>query len=287
MAASRTVAVAAILSVATAAGIAIARYGMGRPTSVDTRPASGSHRSRAGRQRSGPSPSASAPRLRGARRRQPRPPLLKLSPDARPVRVTQGSDRDRPSGRRMKRGSRSSEKAIAGTLRVASSDGSRARDLSCPALPRRVADVWSPDGLSLASPPAPLPSRRRPTSDRHPRRRQRRTLTHPPAAHRRHGPAFSPDGRQVAFVRSIGGGLGDVFVVPVDGGTPARASSDNAGVLGVDWEPDGRHLVFSLRSQRRRQPVARRRRRREPTLLAGGGADQASEHRPAGRIDCL
>ena len=58
-------------------------------------------------------------------------------------------------------------------------------------------------------------------------------------------PAFSPDGRSVAFLRSISGAIGDIFVTPADGGAPRRVTTDNADVLGLDWEPDGRRLVFS------------------------------------------
>ena len=101
----------------------------------------------------------------------------------------------------------------------------------------------------------------------------RRKLTDPPSAHIGDiSPAFSPDGRHVAFVRSISGGLGDVFVTSVDGGAPTQVTADNADVLGVDWEPDGRHLVFS--SDRSgginlwRVPVGGG----EPALVAGGSA---------------
>src|SRR6185295_17298774 len=101
----------------------------------------------------------------------------------------------------------------------------------------------------------------------------RRAATTPPAAHVGDiSPAFSPDGRQIAFVRSISGAIGDLFVAPLSGGPAARVTVDNADVLGVDWEPDGRHLVFS--SDRNggislwRVPVTGG----EPMLLAGGGA---------------
>ena len=78
----------------------------------------------------------------------------------------------------------------------------------------------------------------------------------PPAHVGDWAPAFSPDGRDIAFVRSISGSITDIFVVPIgvaSGATeeapalapPRRVTFDNADVLGVDWEPDGRHLVFS------------------------------------------
>jgi len=84
-------------------------------------------------------------------------------------------------------------------------------------------------------------------------------------------PAFSPDGRSIAFLRSISGAIGDIFVMSADGRAARRVTTDNADVIGIDWEPDGRSLVFS--SDRAggismfRVPVAGG----EPTLVTGGG----------------
>lgn len=84
-------------------------------------------------------------------------------------------------------------------------------------------------------------------------------------------PAFSPDGRSIAFLRSISGAIGDIFVMSADGRAARRVTTDNADVIGIDWEPDGRNLVFS--SDRAggismfRVPVAGG----EPTLVTGGG----------------
>jgi Tol biopolymer transport system component/DNA-binding winged helix-turn-helix (wHTH) protein len=103
----------------------------------------------------------------------------------------------------------------------------------------------------------------------------RRVLTEAPAGYIGDAsPAFSPDGRQIAFVRSLAGSIADIFVVAADGNMPGpqRVTTDNADVLGVDWEPDGRHLVFS--SDRAggislwRVAIAGG----EPQLVAGGGA---------------
>lgn len=101
----------------------------------------------------------------------------------------------------------------------------------------------------------------------------RRAITSPPAAHAGdRSPAFSPDGRAIAFVRTISGSIADLFVIGLGGEALRRVTTDNADVLGVDWEPDGRHLVFS--SDRAggiglwRVPATGS----QPTLLAGGGA---------------
>jgi Tol biopolymer transport system component len=101
-----------------------------------------------------------------------------------------------------------------------------------------------------------------------------RTVTEPPAAHSGDwSPSFSPDGTRIAFIRSIAGSISDIFIVPAAGGTAHRVTSDNADVLGVDWEPDGRHLVFS--SDRAGGISVWRvdtEGGHEPMLLAGGGA---------------
>lgn len=65
-------------------------------------------------------------------------------------------------------------------------------------------------------------------------------------------PAFSPDGRTLAFVRAHTPVTGDVYTVPVTGGEPKRLTFDNAlhvfeqGVIGgVSWTPEGGHLIYA------------------------------------------
>jgi Tol biopolymer transport system component len=77
------------------------------------------------------------------------------------------------------------------------------------------------------------------------------------------GPAFSPDGRTIAFSRSIiqsGEWRGnDIAVVSVDGGeveTLTRVTVDVPGVvyLGVRWAPDGSRLYYAVHDPDRSQP---------------------------------
>ena len=56
-------------------------------------------------------------------------------------------------------------------------------------------------------------------------------------------PVFSPDGRQLAFARGDSGGWDDVFAVSPEGGEPRRLSRRPLQIVGLDWVPDGRHLV--------------------------------------------
>jgi Tol biopolymer transport system component/DNA-binding winged helix-turn-helix (wHTH) protein len=73
-----------------------------------------------------------------------------------------------------------------------------------------------------------------------------RRLTSPSGQDLDFGPAFSPDGSTVAFVRGIVAGVvEDLYVVPAAGGAPKRLTFDNCFILGITWTPDGRDIVFS------------------------------------------
>ena len=72
-------------------------------------------------------------------------------------------------------------------------------------------------------------------------------LTSPPAQSLAdHSPAFSPDGRTLAFVRQSAAAIADIYLVPVDGGQPQRLTSNDQQIRGLTWTPDGREIVFSL-----------------------------------------
>ena len=58
-------------------------------------------------------------------------------------------------------------------------------------------------------------------------------------------PAFSPDGRWVAFTRSVSMNTQDVYRIEVDGGEPERVTFDGREVRGVAFSPDGGKLVVS------------------------------------------
>jgi len=76
-----------------------------------------------------------------------------------------------------------------------------------------------------------------------------RRLTPPQTQSLDYGPAFSPDGSAVAFVRGITSGVvEDLYVVPTAGGEPKRLTFDNAWLNGPPtWTPDGRDIIFSSR----------------------------------------
>lgn len=74
----------------------------------------------------------------------------------------------------------------------------------------------------------------------------RRRLTSPPARSTSDlAPRFSPDGKQVAFIRSIAPHLRAIYLVPAAGGTPVRITADLNWIGDLDWSPDGRELIYS------------------------------------------
>jgi Tol biopolymer transport system component len=56
--------------------------------------------------------------------------------------------------------------------------------------------------------------------------------------------AFSPDGKSVAFVRSVDDTHGAVWVVPAVGGEARRLTSDDFGAAYPRWSPDGKQILF-------------------------------------------
>ena len=79
---------------------------------------------------------------------------------------------------------------------------------------------------------------------------EKRRLTFPPDEHQADvRPAFSPDGRSVAFARVGGTTKPSVYVVPVAGGEPRRVSLGDVWTWGEPngqtWTPDGSSIVTS------------------------------------------
>jgi Tol biopolymer transport system component/DNA-binding winged helix-turn-helix (wHTH) protein len=58
-------------------------------------------------------------------------------------------------------------------------------------------------------------------------------------------PAFSPDGKMLAFIRS-NADADEIYLVPAAGGEPKRLTHDNRGIdEGLAWTSDGREIVFA------------------------------------------
>ena len=57
-------------------------------------------------------------------------------------------------------------------------------------------------------------------------------------------PAFSPDGEEIAFVRSDAAGFHDLYILSWVGGEVRRITHGQRRVVSVDWLPGGDELVF-------------------------------------------
>lgn len=86
-------------------------------------------------------------------------------------------------------------------------------------------------------------------------------------------PAFSPDGKWLAFVRVFSAVVGEVHLVSTEGGEPKRLTFGNAGISNLAWAAGGREIIFSERQGGRsrlfRLPVDGG----GPQWLAASGAD--------------
>lgn len=104
--------------------------------------------------------------------------------------------------------------------------------------------AWSPDGQHLAV-------TRRPRRDLRPAlylvdiaTEEAEQVTFPGPRAYDQDPAFSPDGRFLAFTRSTGNAF-EVFVVSLADGTEQQLTHDYRTLMGLDWTADGAHIVFS------------------------------------------
>lgn len=108
---------------------------------------------------------------------------------------------------------------------------------------------WSPDGKWLASYDRPqgeagglwLISVE--TGER------RRLTTMPDTAVADDGPAFSPDGSLLAFIRRVGNNESDLYLLPLGKDLkphagPRRLTQQNSGNVRPAWTPDGRELIY-------------------------------------------
>ena len=57
---------------------------------------------------------------------------------------------------------------------------------------------------------------------------------------------ISPDGRTLAFIRYGRPGIGDLYVVPIEGGEARRLTNWDAEIGGVTWMPNGRQILYSV-----------------------------------------
>ncbi len=55
---------------------------------------------------------------------------------------------------------------------------------------------------------------------------------------------FSPDGKQIAFVRTVDN-KSQIFLLSLDGGEAVQLTKFRYGAVGPKWSPDGKQLIFS------------------------------------------
>jgi Tol biopolymer transport system component/DNA-binding winged helix-turn-helix (wHTH) protein len=105
---------------------------------------------------------------------------------------------------------------------------------------------WSPSGRSIvyadrAAPERPFRLVRLNLSTR-----DTTVLTSPPAtAFGDVFPRWSPSGDTLAFSRRGGTTSHDVYLVDEEGASPRPLTHGELGIRGLDWTPDGRHLVYA------------------------------------------
>ena len=70
--------------------------------------------------------------------------------------------------------------------------------------------------------------------------------TPPPGTVGDSNPAFSPDGKTLAFIRGVSSGVDDIFIKSTNANQPARAlTTDKRYIISMAWSADGKYILFS------------------------------------------
>ncbi|MGH7601099.1 MAG: hypothetical protein ACREOI_32485, partial [bacterium] len=68
-------------------------------------------------------------------------------------------------------------------------------------------------------------------------------------------PAFSPDGKSIAFARAEANQSADIYLLNIASDEQKRLTHDNALIAGLDWLSDGEHIVYGSSDDMERQLV--------------------------------
>ena len=78
---------------------------------------------------------------------------------------------------------------------------------------------------------------------------EQRTISRPGGSDQDCYARLSPDGKTIAFVRLISHAAGYLYVVDITGDHMKRLSQDVKNIRGLDWTPNGSHLVLASKEQ--------------------------------------
>jgi eukaryotic-like serine/threonine-protein kinase len=104
---------------------------------------------------------------------------------------------------------------------------------------------WSPDGRFLAVVDHTSPEDRYSIFLLSVEDGGKQRLTSSPESSADYSPAFSPDGKTLAFIRSSGLTSEDIYLISTHGETLQRLTVDQRRILSLAWTADGREIVFS------------------------------------------
>lgn len=79
-------------------------------------------------------------------------------------------------------------------------------------------------------------------------------------------PAFSPDGRWLAFSSSRSG-KNQVWVMPLDGGEARQVTDAKSGTAGFAWSPDGKRIGYLMTDPETDEEAARKKEKRDPIFV--------------------
>jgi Tol biopolymer transport system component/DNA-binding winged helix-turn-helix (wHTH) protein len=106
---------------------------------------------------------------------------------------------------------------------------------------------WSPDGKLLAAVDRTTPKEPYSIFFLSVETGEKHQLTFPSREYNGDtNPAFSPEGRTLAFIRIGSMGVSELYVAPVAGGEPRRLTFEKATIIGLAWTPEGSEIVFRL-----------------------------------------
>src|SRR5579884_3226999 len=85
-------------------------------------------------------------------------------------------------------------------------------------------------------------------------------------------PAWSPDGKSIAFISARGTGddvTGQIWILPMTGGEAYQLTHSKEAVTGFSWSRDGNRIAFLSSDSVARSDEAKRKRRDDPQVFEG------------------